>query len=118
MSRSYGRPGRRTSARLPIFESRLPIRRAEQPELARAPRRVGPRAAVELAQDVAHVGVDRAGADEQLLGDLAVGATDREQPHDAQLAPREALLPELLGLQAAEAPVGLLAHPGEAGRQP
>ena len=40
--------------------------------------------------------VDRARAEEQLLRDVAVGAADRDQPHDLELAPGQA---------------GLLAHP-------
>ena len=45
------------------------------------------RAAVELAEQVADVHVDGALADEELLGDLAVGAADGYVAQDLELAP-------------------------------
>ena len=46
----------------------------EQPEVARAVRRFNPRSAIELAQDVAHMHVDGAWAQEQVVRDLAIRA--------------------------------------------
>ena len=43
---------------------------------------------LELAQDVAHVHVHRARAEEQVVRDLAVRAADGDEPHDLALAAR------------------------------
>jgi hypothetical protein len=51
----------------------------EQAELHRSAGGLGAGATVELGQDVADVHVDGAWAEEQPLGDLAVGAPDRDQ---------------------------------------
>ena len=59
---------------------------ADEPELVRAVGGLHARLAVELAQDVADVHVDRARAEEELLGDVAVRAPDGDQPHDLELA--------------------------------
>ena len=69
--------------RRPAFRSnvaRRPTRSArQQPQLAGTVGRLHARAAAELAQDVAHVHVDRAAAEEQRLRDLA-GSCARRRP--------------------------------------
>src|SRR5215207_697172 len=60
-----------------------------QAELAGAARGLHARAAVELAQDVPHVHVDRARAEEQVLRDLPVGAARGHELDDLTLAPRQ-----------------------------
>ena len=60
---------------------------AKQSQLAGAVAGLDPGAAVELAEQVADVHVDGALADEQLLGDLAVGAADGDVAQDLELAP-------------------------------
>ena len=57
----------------------------EQAELRRSSGRFGARATAELGQDVAHVHVDGARAEEQLPGDLAVGTPDRDKAQDLEL---------------------------------
>ena len=48
------------------------------------------RVAAQLAEDAAHVHVDRARAQHEPRGDLAVGEPVRDEPHDLELPPREA----------------------------
>ena len=62
----------------------------EQAELRRFAGRLGAGATAELGQDVADVHVDRARAEEQLPGDLAVGAPDRDKAQHLELTPRQA----------------------------
>jgi hypothetical protein len=97
-----------------VFFVRIAGLGPEQAQLARPPRRVGARAAVELAQEVADVHVDRARAHEQLAGDLPVRAAHGQQSHDVKLPAGQAFARELLGLPAAEPAVGLLAELGQA----
>src|ERR671937_1835377 len=91
---------------------------ADQAELGRAPRCVGPRAAAELHPDVLHVRVDGAGVEEQLARDLAVRLADRDQPQDLDLAPGQAAVGELCGRHAAETALDTLAERGEVVRDP
>ena len=53
-------------------------------------RRFDARAAVELPQDVPNVPVDGATAEEQLLGNLAIGTSNGDHPHHFELPSREA----------------------------
>jgi RNA polymerase sigma-B factor len=62
----------------------------EQPELGRSRGRFRARAAAELGEDVANVHVDGTRAEEQRACDLAVRAADCDEPHDLELAPRQA----------------------------
>src|SRR6201986_5580119 len=61
--------------------------RIQQPQLAGAMACLDPRAAVELGEQAAGGHVDGALADEQLLGDLAVGTADRDVAQHLELAP-------------------------------
>ena len=71
------------------WRARSGARGAQEAGLAGLDAGLDPGAAVELGEDVAHVHVDRARAEEELGGDLAVGAALGDQPHDLELAPRE-----------------------------
>src|SRR3954451_3338107 len=62
----------------------------QQVQLARPVSRLDARAAVELTKDLPHVHVDRAGAQAELLRHLAVGAPDRDEPDNLELAPAQA----------------------------
>ena len=71
--------------------------------------RLRSRAATELGEHVAHVHVDRARAEEELVGDLAVRASDRDQAQDLELSACQAALLQVAGGPAAEALVDPLA---------
>jgi hypothetical protein len=84
----------------------------EEPDLAGVVRRLHARAAVQLAQDVAHVHVDGAPAEEEVLRDLAVGAPDGEQSHDFELSPRQSRAVGVRGRAHAESAAHRLAEDG------
>ena len=85
----------------------------EEAELAGAVARLDPRAAVELAEQVADVHVDGALADEELLGDLAVGAADGDVAQDLELAAGQLDAVGRRGGAAAEPLGDRLAHLGD-----
>src|SRR3954454_9923560 len=105
-----------TSAAPRGSSSRWPSRSAdglaEQAELSGAVTRLNARTTVELAEQVAHVHVDRARADEELLGDLAVGAADRDVAQHLELAPGQLALIRRGRRPAAEPLRHRLAHLG------
>jgi hypothetical protein len=70
-------------------------------------RRLGPRAAVELGQHVAHVHVDRPRAEKELSSDLPVRSPDCDEPEDFELAPRQAGPVQVAGSPAAEPAVNV-----------
>ena len=85
----------------------------EQAELHRSAGRLGAGATAELGQDVADVHVDGAWAEEQPLGDLAVGAPDRDKAQHLDLTPRQAGVLKLARRPSTESSLDLLAEVGE-----
>src|SRR5215207_11376864 len=64
-------------------------RTVQYAQLAGPVDRLHARAAVELAQDVAHMHVDGAWAEEQIAGDLAVRAPHRDEAYHLELPARQ-----------------------------
>jgi len=70
-------------------------RRLDEAELVGTARGLGPGAAAELGEHVADVHVDRARAEEQLVRDLAVRATDCDESDDLELSASQATVLEV-----------------------
>src|SRR4051812_26778316 len=63
---------------------------SEQADLRRAAGGLGAGPAAQLGQDVSHMHVNGPHAEDEPLGDLAVGQATRGESHDLELAAREA----------------------------
>jgi hypothetical protein len=82
----------------------------DQTQPSRSVRGFGAGAATELDQDVAHVHVDGAWADEQRSGELAVGPPDRDEAEHLELTSRQSGVLELVRRSSTESPIDLLAE--------